>query len=174
MIYHEKCTGEVAAKSSGKYIVTITATHRLWPQYLAAKESGMLGDPIPAPPAPAPRTVEQSLAELDSRVDARSQELLAAGFAYGGKAFDILTDQERWKEMLLAVNSGLLNPATTAITVYAIDKSTATLSSVNEVLMFCGAYMQKREGVLAAGRVIKSSGRECATVAEIDAIADPR
>ena len=174
MIYHEKYNGKVICKSSGRQIAEIDATHPSWPKYIAAKAAGKLGEPIPAPTPPAPRTVEQALVGLDARVDARSQELLTAGFTYDGKAFDILTDQERWKEMLLAVNAGLINPASIPITVYAIDKSSTELSTTTEVLMFCGAYMQTREGVLAAGRVIKAGGRELTTVAEIDALVDPR
>ena len=64
MIYHEKYDGTVAAKSSGKTIAIINGDHPLWPKYLAAKASGILGEPISAPTPPAPLTEAEQAAQL--------------------------------------------------------------------------------------------------------------
>jgi hypothetical protein len=117
------------------------------------------------------RTTAQALADLDARVDARSQELLANGFVFADLTFDILQDQERWKELMLAATAGLI---AYPVTVYAQDKQSTTLADLNAVKAFVGAYMQARETVLAAGRATKASARALETAAEIDALEDPR
>jgi len=117
-----------------------------------------------------------SLAELKSGrindVDSHSIVLMQKGFTVSGVVFDILTDQERWKELMLAATSGIIPYP---ITVYGADKeSSLALADLNAVKYFCGTYMTAREGVLAPGRIIKQRMAEATTKEELDAIIDDR
>ena len=126
---------------------------------------------IPYTP-PTPPTLEQLKADRITEVDAKSIDLLASGFSFGGVTFDITTDQERWKELMLAATSGLIPYP---VTVYGQDKeSTISLPDLTAVKQFVGSYMAAREGVLAPGRVLKAAMTAATTAEELAAIIDER
>jgi len=121
---------------------------------------------------PTPPTLEQLKAGRIAEVDTKSIDLLASGFSFGGVTFDITTDQERWKELMLAATSGLIPYP---VTVYGQDKeSTASLADLTAVKQFVGSYMAAREGVLAPGRVLKAAMTAATTVEKLAAIIDER
>jgi hypothetical protein len=121
---------------------------------------------------PTPPTIDELKAGRIAEVDAKSLELLAAGFTFSGVTFDIRTDQERWKELMLAATSGLIPYP---VSVYGMDKeSTVSLADLTAVKQFVGSYMAAREGVLAPGRVLKAAMTAATTEAELAAIIDER
>ena len=127
-----------------------------------------------------PKTSEEEIAaeklkikkeEKINEIDIKSISLLEDGFLYGEETFDILNDEERWKELLLAATSNILPYPKT---VYSKDKVGISLSNEEDVKSFCGAFMAAREGVLEIGRVLKEQIMACSTEAEVDLIEDNR
>lgn len=106
-----------------------------------------------------------------AEIDSKSITLLENGFTYGGETFDILNDEERWKELLLAATSGILPYPKT---LYSKEKVGVVVGDLNEVKAFCGAFMAAREGVLDPARALKEQVMACTTEEEVDLIEDSR
>lgn len=148
-------------------------THRWvdpdYPGYLSALAAGEVETVSYV--SPPELSLDEQKAGRIAHVDAKSIALLGSGFRYGGKTFDIISDQERWKELLLAAVGELL---TYPVTVYARDKSSLQLADLFGVKEFCAAFMEARESVLAPGRVLKEQMAAATSVAELAVIIDRR
>lgn len=116
-------------------------------------------------------TLDQAKKKKIREIDNKSVVLLESGFTYSSKIFDIVNDEERWKELLLAATAGLVSYP---INVYAKDKTSISLADITEVTAFIGAFMATREGILQPGRVLKEQVAACTTKTEVDAIIDNR
>ena len=116
-------------------------------------------------------TLDQAKKKKIREIDNKSVMLLEGGFVYDTKTFDIINDEERWKELLLAANAGLL---VYPVNVYAKDKTSISIADLPEVTAFCGAFMMGRESILQPGRILKEQVMACVTKEEVNAIIDDR
>jgi len=156
--------------SNGRLIGNIDDQNRLWTDYLLDKAEEKLASPIISDPYVP--TFEENKTQKITDVDSKSNQMLGSGFVYDAATFSMAPiDQERWKEMLLAAESGLL---VYPVVVYDVSKQPKNITDLSEVKNFCTAFMNARETILAPGRVLKSEMEDAQNQAELDAIVDNR
>ena len=121
----------------------------------------------PQPPAP---TLEQAKEAKKMAIDGRTDELIAGGFPYDSKMFSLSIEaQATWLGMSEAK----------AYLTYPFEVSTKegnayNLADATAVTMFFLTGVNAVKSYIASGRSLKVQVNAATTVAEVDAIVDPR
>jgi hypothetical protein len=110
--------------------------------------------------------------EKIGEIDARTTELICAGYTYDGKTFDTEpTAQFNWKNMFDLTNAGLMGfPVDTC----TIDNEPYQFADQTAVNNFYLGGVQHIQGILASGRALKYEVLACGDIACVEAIVDPR
>ena len=110
-----------------------------------------------------------------STIDAKTSELIMAGFPFGGENFSMSEPAQRnWTGMGTVLALGLLP---FPLPISTVDEGTFILNDQTHCLQFLGAYMLYQAHPaypLASGRALKAQVNAATTKAEVDAVEDPR
>lgn len=113
-------------------------------------------------------------AKIDA-IDARTSELIMAGFPFDGQNFSMSEAAQRnWTGMGTVLALGLLP---FPLPISTVDEGTYILNDQAHCLQFLGAYMLYQAHPaypLSAGRVLKAQVNAATTKAEVDAVEDTR
>jgi len=105
------------------------------------------------------------------RIDARSDELIKAGFAFEGSVFSLSVEaQVRYTTMLMLADALPYPLAINSLD----DRSAVELQSGDHTRAFCMTALGHVKGVVDSGSVQKALVREMTDVAELVAYQDPR
>lgn len=110
-----------------------------------------------------------------AKIDARTAELVMAGFPFDGQNFSMSEAAQRnWAGMGAVLGLGLLP---FPLPISTVDEGTYILNDSQHCLQFIGAYMLYQADPnqpLGAGRALKAQVNAATTKAEVDAVEDNR
>jgi hypothetical protein len=105
-------------------------------------------------------------------IDEKTRQIIYAGCPYAGKLFSMdMPDQSTWHGLYAAVNSGLMKPP---ITVVTIDDEPYVLNTVEEFNTMYQVGWEWVGKVLNDGRQIKYAVNACLTVEDVENVVDDR
>lgn len=122
-----------------------------------------------------PFTLAEAKTLKIAAIDARTSELIMAGFPFDNNNFSMSEAAQRnWIGLLSAYNAGMIS---FPFTISTVDEETYQLVNSTALLQFMGTFMVYQvspSAPLGSGRILKAQVTACTTVAEVEAIVDPR
>ena len=110
-----------------------------------------------------------------AEIDARTAELIMSGFTYDGSNFSMSESAQRnWIGIGTALSLGMLS---FPMIISTVDEGTHELSDSTDCQLFLVAFLTYQSNPampLGQGRILKAQVQACTTVAEVEAIVDPR
>lgn len=124
-----------------------------------------------------PTQAELDLVALDAyklfkqdQIDARTQQLIAAGFPFEGNTFSLSANaQMNW----VALNSARAD-LTYPVSVSTKDNREVSFANATRLHTFCMTALAVGQGHYNSGRALKLSVNGCATIEAVDTINDER
>ena len=147
-----------------------------WKIRTAQIEGTLTGKTIPdAYVAPIGPTLDDVKAAKIEAIDARTQELIRAGFTWAGNQFSMSDAAQRnWIGMGTMQSLGIMQYP---FPVSTVNEGVAYLQSANDLMTFLAAYATYQtnpSGPLGSGRALKALVTACETVDAVNAIVDAR
>jgi hypothetical protein len=106
------------------------------------------------------------------QIDARTAELICAGFTYDGKIFDTEpTAQFNWKNMFDLTKAGLMPLPVDTCTIANEPYQFVDQDAVNNFYL---GGVQHIQSILSSGRTLKYEVMACTDIECVDSIVDPR
>lgn len=117
------------------------------------------------------KSLQELRDEAFSRIDARSDGLIASGFPFEGSVFSLSVEAQVRYSTMLMLAAALPYP----LTINSLDDRTSVdLLSEQHTQAFCMTAMGYVKGVVDSGSVQKSLVREMTDTAELTVYQDPR
>ena len=120
-------------------------------------------------------TLEEAKASKSEAIDRRTIELIAAGFTYAGATFSMSASaQQGWTSLGAAHSLGLTSFPMLISTQQGLEYSLVDAAACVAFLAACVAFQVDPTKPQQWGRNLKDEVAQCATVAAVDAVNDPR
>jgi len=122
-----------------------------------------------------PPNLEDAKRNKIAAIDSRTQELIQAGFSWGGNNFSMSDAAQRnWIGLGVMKANGLIQYP---IPVGKVDEGMVLITTEQELISFLVSFAQYQmdpNGPLGSGRALKALVEACVSVEEINAIVDER
>jgi len=122
-----------------------------------------------------PYTLTEAKIQKIADIDSRTTELIMGGFPFGESNFSMSEPAQRnWIGLLSAYNAGMIS---FPFTISTVEEGMYQLADATVLMQFMGAFMLYQvdpNQPLGSGRVLKAQVNACTTVAQVEAIVDPR
>lgn len=122
-----------------------------------------------------PQDLEDAKRNKIAAIDSRTQELIQAGFSWGGNNFSMSDAAQRnWIGLGVMKANGLIQYP---IPVGKVDEGMVLITTEQELISFLISFAQYQmdpNGPLGSGRALKALVEACMSVEEVNAIVDER
>lgn len=169
--------GELGVERRGTYIGKVAGDEyrqSLYDGFIA--RGGVVTDkPYPNAMFPQGPTLAQAKDRKQRAIDRKTSDLIVAGFDYSGRSFSMSANAQRnWAALGAAHALGLTSFPLTVSTRTEREYELADAAACVAFLTACYAYQTDPTKPLQWGRNLKDEVARCTTVAEVNAIVDPR
>ena len=136
-----------------------------WPAWVAEQIS-LLEE------AAMPESLASVKATKSAAIDARTEDLLDAGFSFGGKQFTLARlSQTVWLGLAIGAQSGMLSYP---ISVGALDNTMLVLADASAVGAFAATALLRGQEIVEGGATLRAAVAACETLEAVAAVEDSR